>query len=142
MIRALYTAASGMMAQQMNLDTIANNLANSSTTGLSSLSSFTGLTGLICWIGHRNPSTRPSTVLLLPSPTKSQRSILQNAAAIRLRTVARRDGTPRSRVVSGCAQCRGRKDQQQQPADHDSPLMQSFPICACLAHRVLTASCC
>jgi flagellar basal-body rod protein FlgG len=33
MIRALYTAASGMNAQQMNLDTIANNLANSSTTG-------------------------------------------------------------------------------------------------------------
>ena len=33
MIRALYTAASGMTAQQMNLDTIANNLANSSTTG-------------------------------------------------------------------------------------------------------------
>ena len=33
MIRALYTAASGMTAQQMNLDAIANNLANSSTAG-------------------------------------------------------------------------------------------------------------
>jgi flagellar basal-body rod protein FlgG len=33
MIRALYTAASGMLAQQMNLDNIANNLANASTTG-------------------------------------------------------------------------------------------------------------
>jgi flagellar basal-body rod protein FlgG len=33
MIRALYTAASGMAAQQLNLDAIANNLANSSTTG-------------------------------------------------------------------------------------------------------------
>ncbi len=33
MIRALYTAASGMMAQEMNLDNVANNLANSSTTG-------------------------------------------------------------------------------------------------------------
>jgi flagellar basal-body rod protein FlgG len=33
MFRALYTAASGMSAQQMNLDAIANNLANSSTTG-------------------------------------------------------------------------------------------------------------
>ena len=33
MIRAMYTAASGMSAQQLNLDTIANNLANSSTTG-------------------------------------------------------------------------------------------------------------
>ena len=33
MIRALYTAASGMMAQETNLDNVANNLANSSTTG-------------------------------------------------------------------------------------------------------------
>jgi flagellar basal-body rod protein FlgG len=33
MIRALYTAASGMMAQETNLDNIANNLANSSTSG-------------------------------------------------------------------------------------------------------------
>ena len=33
MIRALYTAASGMNAQQLNLDNIANNLANSSTSG-------------------------------------------------------------------------------------------------------------
>ena len=36
MIRALYTAASGMMAQQLNLDNIANNLANASTTGFHS----------------------------------------------------------------------------------------------------------
>lgn len=33
MLRALYTAASGMLAQQLNLDTIANNLANASTVG-------------------------------------------------------------------------------------------------------------
>jgi flagellar basal-body rod protein FlgG len=33
MFRALYTAASGMNAQQLNLDNIANNLANASTTG-------------------------------------------------------------------------------------------------------------
>ncbi len=33
MIRALYSAASGMNAQQMNLDNIANNLANSNTNG-------------------------------------------------------------------------------------------------------------
>jgi flagellar basal-body rod protein FlgG len=33
MIRALYTAASGMSAQQTSLDTIANNLANSATVG-------------------------------------------------------------------------------------------------------------
>lgn len=33
MIRALYTAASGMQAQQLNLDNVANNLANASTAG-------------------------------------------------------------------------------------------------------------
>jgi flagellar basal-body rod protein FlgG len=33
MFHALYTAATGMTAQQANLDNIANNLANSSTTG-------------------------------------------------------------------------------------------------------------
>ena len=36
MFRALYTAASGMQAQQLNLDTIANNLSNSSTAGFRS----------------------------------------------------------------------------------------------------------
>ena len=33
MIRSLYTAATGMIAQQMNLDVIANNLANVNTAG-------------------------------------------------------------------------------------------------------------
>lgn len=33
MIRSLYSAGSGMMAQQLNIDTIANNLANVNTTG-------------------------------------------------------------------------------------------------------------
>jgi flagellar basal-body rod protein FlgG len=33
MMRALWTAASGMIAQQANVDTVANNLANVSTTG-------------------------------------------------------------------------------------------------------------
>ena len=33
MIRALYTAASGMNAQQSNIDNIAHNLANVNTTG-------------------------------------------------------------------------------------------------------------
>lgn len=36
MIRALYSAGSGMTAQQMNIDNIANNLANASTTGFKS----------------------------------------------------------------------------------------------------------
>ena len=33
MIRALFSAASGMVAQQLNIDNIANNLANANTTG-------------------------------------------------------------------------------------------------------------
>jgi len=33
MFRALYTAATGMSAQQLNLDNVANNLSNSSTAG-------------------------------------------------------------------------------------------------------------
>lgn len=33
MMRGLYTAASGMMAQQLNMDVISNNLANINTTG-------------------------------------------------------------------------------------------------------------
>jgi len=33
MLRALYSAASGMSAQQMNVDNIAHNLANANTTG-------------------------------------------------------------------------------------------------------------
>jgi len=33
MLKALRTAATGMIAQQMNVDTIANNLANVNTTG-------------------------------------------------------------------------------------------------------------
>lgn len=33
MFRSLYTAASGMTAQQINLDNVANNLANANTTG-------------------------------------------------------------------------------------------------------------
>ena len=34
MIRALYSAASGMTAQQMNVDNIAHNLANANTVGI------------------------------------------------------------------------------------------------------------
>src|SRR5438105_1674113 len=36
MIRALYSAASGMKAQQLNVDNIANNLANANTVGYKS----------------------------------------------------------------------------------------------------------
>ena len=38
MFRSLNTAASGMIAQQLNLDNIANNLANASTAGFSQAS--------------------------------------------------------------------------------------------------------
>ena len=33
MLRALYSSAAGMQSQQLNLDVIANNLANVNTTG-------------------------------------------------------------------------------------------------------------
>lgn len=33
MMRALWSAASGMIAQQLHVDTIANNLANTNTAG-------------------------------------------------------------------------------------------------------------
>ena len=36
MMRALWTGASGMKAQQTNVDTIANNLANVNTVGYKS----------------------------------------------------------------------------------------------------------
>ena len=36
MIRALYSAASGMCAQELNIDNIANNLANANTVGYKS----------------------------------------------------------------------------------------------------------
>ena len=36
MVRALWTAASGMIAQRTNVDNIANNLANVNTTGYKS----------------------------------------------------------------------------------------------------------
>ncbi len=37
MLRALHTAATGMQAQQINIDTIANNIANINTTGFKSV---------------------------------------------------------------------------------------------------------
>src|ERR1043166_3997693 len=44
MIRSLYTAATGMTAQQLNMDVIANNLANVTTTGFNrSRADFQGL---------------------------------------------------------------------------------------------------
>ena len=36
MIRALFSAASGMNAEQLNVDNIANNIANANTTGFKS----------------------------------------------------------------------------------------------------------
>ena len=36
MMRALWTAASGMIAQQTNIDSISNNLSNVNTTGYKS----------------------------------------------------------------------------------------------------------
>ncbi|MDE6055010.1 MAG: flagellar basal body protein, partial [Lachnospiraceae bacterium] len=36
MVRSLWTGATGMIAQQLNVDNIANNLANVNTTGFKS----------------------------------------------------------------------------------------------------------
>lgn len=36
MVRSLWNAATGMNGQQMNIDTISNNLSNVNTTGLNS----------------------------------------------------------------------------------------------------------
>ena len=40
MVRALWTAASGMIGQQTNVDTIANNLANVNTVAVARSSNF------------------------------------------------------------------------------------------------------
>ena len=48
MLRALYTAASGMSAQETNLDNVANNLANSSTTGFREFASYERCAAIIC----------------------------------------------------------------------------------------------
>jgi flagellar basal-body rod protein FlgG len=40
MIRSLYTGTTGMHAQQLNIDVIANNLANVSTTGFKKCKAF------------------------------------------------------------------------------------------------------
>ena len=61
MMRALYTAATGMQAQQRNIDTTANNLANVNTTGFKkSTSSFR-----ICFI-----TTSVMQVVHLQTPRK------------------------------------------------------------------------
>ena len=48
MMRALYTAATGMRAEQTNVDTIANNLSNVNTTGFK---------------GQRRPVLHPEMVM-------------------------------------------------------------------------------
>ena len=54
MIKAMRTAASGMTAQQMNVDTIANNLANVNTTGFKR----TKVEFLTCFIKISKPPVR------------------------------------------------------------------------------------
>ena len=67
MIRSLWTAASGMMAQQTNLDTVANNLANVNTPGFKK--SKTGFQDLLYdSIGAPAPPPNTSPWTHLPEP--------------------------------------------------------------------------
>lgn len=64
MIKAMRTAASGMSAQQMNVDNIANNLANVNTTGFKkSKIEFQD----ILYQNYRRPGTATATGLTTPS---------------------------------------------------------------------------
>lgn len=66
MVRSLWTAASGMNAQQTNVDTIANNLANVNTTGYKAQSAqFKSLL-------YQNLQTATTTANGNPKPTSSQ----------------------------------------------------------------------
>ena len=66
MIRALYSAASGMSAQETNIDNIANNLANANTVGFKSRRAqfqdlmYQSMLQPGTASGHRLPSSRPA----------------------------------------------------------------------------------
>lgn len=77
MIRALWTAASGMEAQQLNIDVIANNLANVNTTGFKrSRADFQDL----LYQTMRQPGAKSSTNSIYP--TGMQLGLGSRAAAI------------------------------------------------------------
>ena len=66
MVRSLWTAATGMIAQQTNLDTIANNLANVNTQGYKThVNEFKTLL-------YQNLQTRTTTANGEQKPTSAQ----------------------------------------------------------------------
>ena len=66
MVRSLWTAATGMNAQQVNVDTIANNLANVNSTGYKAqVAQFKSLL-------YQNLQTVTTTANGDPKPTSSQ----------------------------------------------------------------------
>lgn len=76
MVRSLWTAASGMNAQQTNVDTIANNLANVNTAGYKSQEvSFKTLL-------YQNLQTPTSTANGNPKPTNAQVGLGTRVSAI------------------------------------------------------------
>lgn len=67
MLRSLFTSATGLHAQQLNLDVIANNLANASTTGFkSSRSEFQDLV----YQTLRDPGTQSGPNSVVPTGTQ------------------------------------------------------------------------
>jgi len=75
MMRSLWTAASGMIAQQTNVDTIANNLANVNTVGYKTqVNEFKSLL-------YQNIQTRTTSSDGTPKPTSAQVGLgVRNAA--------------------------------------------------------------
>ncbi len=66
MVRSLWTAATGMIAQQTNVDTIANNLANVNTTGYKTqVNEFKSLL-------YQNIQTQTTSASGAPKPTSAQ----------------------------------------------------------------------
>ena len=63
MVRSLWTAATGMNAQQTNVDTIANNLANVNTMGYKTQAAS------LCYIRHfRQQPPRRTEIRSRPAP--------------------------------------------------------------------------
>lgn len=79
MVRSLWTAATGMIAQQNNVDTIANNLANVNTVGYKTeVNEFKSLL-------YQNIQTRTTSASGNPKPTSAQVGLgVRNASIVSL----------------------------------------------------------
>ena len=64
MMRSLWTAASGMRAQQVNVDTIANNVANINTIGYKSQQASFKCRAPLFLCAHKYISTKHSYVVV------------------------------------------------------------------------------